>query len=164
MKKIFLSSLIGFFLCAPVNAEVIEGKVVKVADGDTITIVNSVGYKQKIRLQAIDAPETQQAFGKICSKQLSEKVMNANVIIEYEKKDQYGRLLGTVWLGERDINLEQIAEGCAWYYDHYKDQWSVQIDEEYTRAQNYAQNNRLGLWKQKNPMNPYQFRKMSRRH
>src|SRR5437899_1550933 len=100
----------------------LKGKVVGVHDGDTITVL--VGKKQvKVRLAAIDAPESGQDYGKKAKQALSAKVFDKVVRVQTGGTDRYGRTLGTVWRGdgkpERSVNHEMVAEGWAWHYKRY---------------------------------------------
>ena len=61
MKKLIL--VLFLFLSNFAYAKTIEGLVVGVADGDTITVLDQQKNTYKIRLQGIDAPEKKQAFG-----------------------------------------------------------------------------------------------------
>ena len=86
----------------------IHGKVVSIADGDTITVLDS-GHKQhRIRLTGIDAPESGQAFGTRTGQSLADLVYGKQVTVEYDKKDMYKRTLGKVLVEGRGANLEQI--------------------------------------------------------
>ncbi len=95
-------------------ATTLTGKVVKVADGDTITIL--VGTEQhRIRLQGIDAPERKQPFGKASGRSLSALVAGKQVRVEYGKRDRYGRILGVVWVRSPDARCD--AEPCPMTLD-----------------------------------------------
>ncbi len=97
----------------------ITGKVVGVADGDTITVLNDSKGLTKIRLHQIDAPEKQQDFGQRSKQSLSELVYGKHVRIEVADTDKYGRTVGKVWVNGNDANLEQIKRGMAWVYKKY---------------------------------------------
>ncbi len=85
-----------------------------VADGDTITVLDSNNRKHRIRLIGIDAPEKSQSYGQRSKHSLAELVYDKNVTIHYEKQDRYGRTLGKVLVDGRDVNLLQIERGMAW--------------------------------------------------
>lgn len=87
----------------------IPGEEIKVPDGDTSTIVDSANRKHRVRFLGIDAPEKNQASGQACGRSLSDKIYGETVKVEYDKKDRYGRILGTVYLGDRNVNLEQVT-------------------------------------------------------
>ena len=92
------------------------GNVVGVADGDTITVLNADKVQHKIRLTGIDAPEKKQPFGNRSKQSLSDMVFNKTVTVETDKRDSYGRELGKVLAGGKDMNLEQVRAGFAWHY------------------------------------------------
>ena len=72
------------------------------------------------RLQGIDAPERKQAFGTKSKEHLSDSVAGKFVVVEYEKRDRYERIVGKVLLSDEDMNLEQINAGLAWHYKKYQ--------------------------------------------
>ena len=79
--------------------------MVKVADGDTITIL--VGTEQhRIRLQGIDAPERKQPYGKASGRSLSALVAGKQVRVEYAKCNRYGRIVGVVLVRSPDCRAE----------------------------------------------------------
>ena len=101
-----------------VTAATLTGKVVKIADGDTLTML--VGKTQvKVRLEGIDTPERGQPFGWKAGQSLAKKVFGKVVQVDDLGKDRYGRTLGTVRLGKRNINLELVQDGWAWWYRKY---------------------------------------------
>ena len=137
-------------------AEEIVGRVVRVADGDTITVLSTSTTQHKIRLQGIDAPEKKQAFGNASRKFLSGLVANREVRVTYTKRDRYGRILGTVFVYGRDINLEMLKAGMAWHYKKYDS------TPAYAQAESEARAAKRGLWQEKNPTEPEAFRKAKR--
>ena len=134
----------------------IQGCVAKVADGDTLTVLDTANVQHKIRLNGIDAPEKSQAFGNVSKKHLSSLVIGRDVHVKYKSRDKYGRILGTIYVDGLDINLEMLRAGLAWHYKRYD------INSEYAAAEASARAARLGLWQDKNPINPYDFRKAKR--
>lgn len=105
-----------FSSCSRETTKSISGKVVKIADGDTITILDEQNVQHKIRLQGIDAPEHKQDFGEVSRQHLASLVFGKYVKVEYGKADQYGRLVGKVWVDGNDECLEQLKAGLAWHY------------------------------------------------
>lgn len=94
----------------------ITGKVVAVADGDTITVLDSSKMQHKIRLAGIDAPESKQAFGQASKKHLSDLVYDRDVTLDCGKTDKYRREICVVMIDGKDANLAQIEAGMAWWY------------------------------------------------
>ena len=98
------------------SADELRGRVVHVADGDTITVLDASNTQRKIRLSRIDAPEKAQAYGDVSRKHLAAFVAGKTVCVEFTKSDKYGRILGTIWDGETDVNLQMVKDGLAWHY------------------------------------------------
>jgi endonuclease YncB( thermonuclease family) len=143
-------------------AEVISGRVVGVADGDTITLLDNTNTQHKIRLGGIDAPEKKQAFGNVSKQSLSDLVYNQQVDVEWHKEDRYGRKVGKVLVNREDVNLEQVKRGMAWYYKKYKGELEQSDRISYVQAEQDAQTNRLGLWLDESPTAHWDFRKQKR--
>jgi endonuclease YncB( thermonuclease family) len=154
MKKI-LFILITLVAFASFGKELI-GKVIKVSDGDTITVLDSNNKKRKVRLDRIDAPESKQSFGIKSRNYLAKLIENKKATIQYKKVDRYKRILGIVKLDDMDVNLHMVSTGHAWHYSHYDKTLS------YKDAQNNAKQKKLGLWKESNPIEPYLFRKQNK--
>lgn len=137
------------------------GKVIRVTDGDTITLKTNHG-KEKIRFAQIDAPETShfgstpQPYGKESSAYLRQLVSNQNVRVEVETIDQYGRNVGTVFVGAMNVNREMVKKGFAWVYRQYAH------DAELLDLEKSARARKMGLWSLDNPIYPPDFRKKNR--
>jgi len=138
-------------------AATLAGRVVKVADGDTLTVLDAGKTQHKVRLAKIDAPEKSQAFGAASRKRLAAFVAGKDITVEWSEKDRYGRILGTVFEGGRDVNLEMVKDGMAWHYKRYDN------TEEYADAEAEARRERRGLWRDANPTPPWEFRKSRRK-
>jgi endonuclease YncB( thermonuclease family) len=107
-----------------------KGKVVAIADGDTLTVLDAQQVQHKIRLSGIDAPEKSQAFGTKAREALASKVFGKEVLIAVEEhRDRYGRELGEIFFDHRDVNTEMVQEGFAWRYVRY-DKSGSYIDAE----------------------------------
>ena len=160
-NKLFATLLL--LLSCSLHASTLQGKVVGVADGDTITVLDATNTKHKIRLQGIDAPEKAQAFGQKSKQSLSQMVYNKQVVVEYQKKDKYGRTLGKVLHNGTDVCLEQIKLGMAWHYKQYKSDQPKEDRETYAQAELASRSMAVGIWKDKNPTPPWEFRKQSKK-
>ena len=145
------------------GAQTLTGRVVRVADGDTITVLDSSNTQHRIRLEGIDAPESHQAFGTQSKKNLSEMVFGKDVTVVYQKTDQYGRLVGNIVLDGKDVNLEQVKAGMAWHYKEYQREQAPEDREFYATAEDQARNARRGLWQDADPIEPSAFRKEEKR-
>jgi endonuclease YncB( thermonuclease family) len=137
---------------------VIEGKVINVHDGDTVTVLDQNNKKFHIRLQGIDAPELKQAFGSVSQQNLSRMVLDKQVTIFWTKVDKYRRTVGTIRLDGRDINIEQVKAGLAWHFKKYEDEQEPQDRLTYAAAEQQARAARLGLWQDPNPTVPGDWR------
>lgn len=157
MKKLLLIFIL--FLSNIVNAKTIEGLVVGVADGDTITVLDQQKNTYKIRLQGIDAPEKKQAFGEKSKQSLHDLVHGKQVRIEYDKEDKYGRIVGKITLDDLDICLQQLVLGMAWHYRKYQNEQSVADRVVYNDAELKSKSLKLGLWADETPTPPWEFRK-----
>ena len=151
MKVALIVSLLVTSLA--LNAQTIQGKVVRVADGDTITILDSTNVQNKVRLNKIDAPEKSQAFGEVSRKHLASMVASKNVQVEWTKKDKYGRILGDITIGTTNVNLRMVQDGLAWHFKAFDN------TKEFAQAEIEARSKKIGLWKDANPIPPWEFRK-----
>ena len=145
-----------------VSAGELVGRVVGVADGDTITILDSSNTQHKIRLSGIDAPEKRQPFGGASKKSLSDMVYGKTVTVDYKKHERYQHVVGKVMVNGVDVNLQQLQRGMAWFFKHYQNEQSSQDQLDYSRAQEIAEKRRLGLWAGKEPTPPWEFRRQGK--
>jgi endonuclease YncB( thermonuclease family) len=150
-------------LALPSQAELITGRVVHVTDGDTVTVLDAGKVQHKIRLAGIDAPEKSQAYGERSRESLAELVANRTVIVETDKQDRYGRRIGKVLVDGKDVNVEQIRRGYAWFYRHYERELSDTDRQSYDRSEGEAKDHRRGLWSDRQPVPPWDFRSGGRR-
>jgi len=137
-----LSFVFSLLLLAttPTLAATLSGKVVSVADGDTITILTPDKEQVKIRLNEIDAPEKDQPYGQKSKQSLSDLVFGKDVSVEWQKTDKYQRTLGRVFVGDTDVNLQQVKNGAAWAYTQYL------TDDRIKQAEDEARAAKVGLW------------------
>ena len=143
-------------------AATLEGKVVGVSDGDTITVLSADRQQHKIRLAGIDAPEKGQPFGTRSKQTLSQMVYGHLAIVEYSKRDRYGRIVGRVEVDGRDVNLDQLREGSAWVYLQYIRELTKTDQRLYLDAEKQARNDSLGLWQDRQAEPPWEWRKTRR--
>lgn len=135
--------------------EPLLGRVERVADGDTLTLATDDG-RYRIRLHEIDAPEHDQPWSREPREALADKVAGKYVRVDVETVDDYGRTVGKVWLGERDVNRELVREGHAWVYRKYLNDRSLLADEAAARAA------KRGLWSLADPIAPWRWRQSVR--
>ena len=137
---------------------VIEGKVINVHDGDTVTVLDQNNKKFHIRLQGIDAPELKQEFGSVSQQNLSRLVLGKQVSIFWTKVDKYRRTVGSIKIDGRDMNIEQVKAGMAWHFKKYEDEQEPQDRITYAAAEQQARAAKLGLWQDPNPTVPGDWR------
>jgi endonuclease YncB( thermonuclease family) len=132
-----------------------HGRVVRVADGDTLDVLV---YRRpvRVRLAQIDAPEMRQAFGRQARQTLVSLTFRQNVTVIEGGHDRYGRIVGTVYVGRVNVNRELVRRGMAWASRyHFGDPALIRIEAE-------ARRQKRGLWANPYPAPPWNFRK--RRH
>jgi micrococcal nuclease len=147
-------------LLTPVSsiAEVIHGKVVRVADGDTITVLTQERQEIKIRLAGIDTPEKRQAFGQKAKQFTSSIVAGKNVTVDGKTTDRYGRTVGMVFVngGKISVNEQIVAEGYGWVYRQY---CKYDFCYDWLKLEEKARKARMGLWADPNPTPPWEWRR-----
>lgn len=135
------------------KAEYLIARVVGVLDGDTIEVLDREKNRHKVRLAQIDAPEKAQPFGAKSKEYLSSLVYKKDVIIDWQQKDRYDRLLAIIHVDKKNINYDMVINGFAWAYERYV------TDEVYRTAQRHAQTRKVGLWSHPNPVEPWNWRR-----
>jgi endonuclease YncB( thermonuclease family) len=139
------------------QADVLEGKVVGITDGDTVTVL--VDRREvKVRVAGIDAPEKKQAFGQRSKEHLSDCAFGKAVAVEWSKTDRYGRTIGKVLAGGVDCGLRQIQDGMAWHYKAYAKEQSATDRAAYSEAESQSMARKSGLWSEPHPTPPWEFR------
>lgn len=158
-KSLFFCVFLLLLLTVPNLSSAWSGKVVGVADGDTITVLRDK-EQVRIRLYGIDRPERGQAFGKRAKQFTSDMVMGKTVRIEPIDVDRYGRTVALVFLFRDLVNAELVYAGYAWVYTRYCKEsfcgWWKQLEREAREAMR-------GLWRDPNPVPPWEFRRQRRK-
>ncbi len=140
------------------HAQTITGKVVGVADGDTITVLQD-RTQYKIRLYGIDTPEKSQDFGNRAKQFVSDMVFGKQVRVVQKDKDRYGRVVGMVYVGSTCVNQEIVRAGFAWVYRQYcKDE----ICRDWSDLEAHAKASKIGLWSHPDPVPPWDYRRGAR--
>lgn len=135
------------------TAQTITGRVVHIADGDTITVLRD-NMQYRIRLWGIAAPAMKQPFGTRASEHCSSLAFAQIVTVRVRDLDRAGRTVGEVFLPDgRNLNHEMVRAGLAWWYRHY-----APHEDELERLENQAQEVHRGLWADAKPMSPWEFR------
>lgn len=163
MNKLFINSLIlvlaigslvATTLLTSDDAAQYQGRVVKVADGDTITIL--VDKRQiKIRLGEIDTPERGQPYWRTSKKALENLVAGKVILAEEIDIDRYGRIVAHVYINDIWVNEDLVTNGHAHVYPRYAKSQSLYD------AQDFAQKNKVGIWSlpENERMPPWEWRK-----
>ena len=148
-------TLLSLWLAAT-SGPTLTGKVVAVHDGDTFTL-QSGSSLYKVRLAEVDAPEMGQVFGQQARRFTEELALGRRVRVNISLIDKYDRRVGTVIIEDgRVLNEELVHAGLAWYY-----RVSPVRNPRLQRLEQGAFQNRLGLWVEKDPIPPWEFRRES---
>ncbi len=147
----------------------VNGTVTKVSDGDTIHLTTPEQTKLRVRLYGIDAPETPkinnrtgqvkipgQPYGEESCKALESKVMGKQVRLDILDIDKYRRMVGIIWLGDRNINLEMVSEGYAEAFIEYLRE---PYRSKFIEAEQEAKAAKKGIWSLPEYERPREFRK-----
>lgn len=155
LRRLFLIPLFLLFLPVASFADTaVPCKVVGIADGDTLTARCGKKPAERIRLTEIDAPEMGQPFGRRAKESLSGMCYGKQATLKRQKNpDEYGRTLARVYCNGADAGAEQVRRGMAWVYERYA------TDRSLYALQKEAQRAKRGLWAQKNPVPPWEYRR-----
>lgn len=146
------------------HAHQLACKVVAVANGDTITVLDSGNSQHIVRVMGIDAPELAQPFGNASRESLSSMVVGRDVLVVWHKRNWYGQLVGKVFEDRRDVGLAQIERGMAWHYKSYQRDQRPEDAWEYAGAENRARIALRGLWADHAPVPPWTWRRTKAAH
>jgi len=161
MKKVILIAALLALGNVAQACEVITGTVTKVSDGDTLT-VKSKHKTITVRLSRIDAPEIShygnpaQPFGKEAGDWLREVARGEPVTVQIDTVDKYGRSVGTVFMGNENLNAMMVEDGYAWVFDYFAQD---EQGDELRKLETVARENHKGLWIDSNPETPADFRR-----
>jgi len=158
MKRWMLTIAFVLVHCGA-SADELRGRVVSVSDGDTITLLDAAKQQHRVRLYGIDAPERGQPFADRSRQHLSKWLHGQEVIVDWHKRDQYGRLVGVVLAFGHDIGLEQVRAGMAWWYRDYAKEQQPESRQSYELAEQEARRMKRGLWSGPEPVPPWEWRR-----
>ena len=157
MKHTILILLITALLTSYSYA--IEGIVILISDGDTITVVHK-GKPEKIRLYGIDTPESTQTFGSVAQNFTYSMVYRKSVNVEPVTTDRYGRTVGIVKVDGKSLSEELVKSGFAWVYDRY---CKKDMCDKWKQLEEAARQSKTGLWLQDDPVAPWVYRKKGKK-
>jgi endonuclease YncB( thermonuclease family) len=138
-------------------ADTIEGRVVGVSDGDTLTVLDAGNTQFKIRLAAIDAPEKKMPFGQRSKEKLSDICYGKQASVIVVDTDRYGRTVGEITCEGLNANELMIQSGLAWVYRKYAKGYG-----QLYALEDEAKTAKRGLWVDPNPTAPWDWRKAKR--
>ena len=156
----------------PPGHEDIHAKVISVADGDTITVLTADNHRERIRVAGIDAPERGQPFGDLSRQNLSRLVASKDATLQCHKTDRYQRKVCKVMVQpadcprcshKLDVGLAQIVAGLAWWYREYAREQTPEDRRRYESDEQDAKARKRGLWADKTPVPPWEWRSRSAR-
>ena len=136
----------------------------KVLDGDTV-VVNMHGRLIKIRLDSIDCPEDGQEWGDNAKYGLIKLIGGKTISLEEHGIDHHGRLLATIYVQDADkgnwinVNEKMVAKGHAWVMRLFYDHLPKDRQNKLNNMEKWAKSKNIGLWRQENPVPPWQWRK-----
>jgi micrococcal nuclease len=145
--------LLLFFL--PTGVET-ASRVTRIIDGDTLEVLTADNEKLKVRLEGIDTPERDQPFGDSATLHLTKLAHDKPCVLVSSSKDQYGRTLADVLVDGKSLNLQMVEAGLAWHYVYYNK------EQRFADAEAMARGEKIGLWKDAEPVPPWEWRKMSK--
>jgi endonuclease YncB( thermonuclease family) len=161
VRALLSSLVIGALLASSAAAGewLIEGRIVGITDGDTLTVLDGANAQHKVRVAGIDAPERSQPFGTFSKDSLSRLAFDRRVEVRCHKRDRFGREVCNVYDGSRDLGLEQVRAGMAWHFKAFQHEQSSAERQAYAHEEEDARNARRGLWSEPNAMPPREWRK-----
>jgi len=164
IKRLFTSALLLVLLQAAAHAGpgLLPGRIVRVTDGDTVTLQDEHQTLHKIRLAGIDAPESKMPYGQTATLFLTALVLGKELEAVTYKQDRYGRTIATLMLGAQDVSLAMIQAGMAWHYKHYAKEQPAAQAQAYAQAEVLARTQNLALWQDSDPDAPWDWRKSRR--
>ncbi|WP_430434282.1 thermonuclease family protein [Methyloversatilis sp.] len=139
-------------MASPIDA-LLVALVVGVTDGDTLTALSEQREQIKIRIAEIDAPESRQPFGAASKRSLSDLCFKVRAEIRPQKTDRYGRTVARVTCRGEDASAHQVRTGMAWVFERYAS------DRSLFRLQDDAKAAGRGLWSERTPVPPWEWRK-----
>lgn len=138
--------------------ELMDGRVIRVVDGDSIAVQSKGQVVYSVKLQAIDAPDVGQPFFEEARKSLSKLILNKDVRVVINTTYGKDMIIGSVYRNGQDIGLTLIEQGLAWHFKRFAFQQTAAARKSYSDAQSSASAARVGLWADEKPIAPWDFR------
>lgn len=139
------------------SSEIIEGKVIGIIDGDTFDLLNDSNKTYRIRMEGIDAPEKGMPFYQVAKKHLGSLCFGQRVAMRITQSESGNRKIGFTYISAgTELSHEMIRAGLAWHFVKYN------ADQDLAALEQEARKERRGLWKDPNPLPPWEIRKIRR--
>lgn len=158
-KLLLLTCCLGFCLFFGIveSSWAWLARVVKVADGDTITVIDEYNQSHRIRLYGIDCPEKNQPFGNTAKNFVSKAIAHSVVDIIEKDRDRYGRIVAIVKISDTlELQHLLVGYGLAWVYPQY---CKEPVCSGWQRLEAGASLAKRGLWQESNAIPPWQWRR-----
>lgn len=165
MRHLAILSLL--FSAAQSYGDRLEGVVTEVVSGDRLVLtVKGTKKKHHIKLAGIVAPVPGQPFfenSRGSLRRLTDKrVINVDwdrVEARCKRRVEQCPKIGRVLVGSKDLSLIQVKAGLAWHDVRRLEDQTTPDRTLYSEAEESAKNYRRGLWRAKNPIAPWLFKK-----
>ncbi|HMF57552.1 MAG TPA: thermonuclease family protein [Pyrinomonadaceae bacterium] len=159
MKRcLAIALLIAFCLSVPVMAGTLQGMAVEIHNGKTLSVENA-GRRIKVVLKSADVPEADQPYSAVARQHLSDLVLGKLVTVEYTGIAPGAVFIAKVYSGDRDISLQMIRDGVAWFTDRDASDMSDADRALFAEAEQAARTERRGLWQDPKPVSPWEWRR-----
>ena len=151
------AALLVLFWTLPVHTATLPARVLRVPDSDTVTVLAPGNAQYQVRLAGIDAPALTQRYGQAAREHLLRHIAGRFVLVNWQRRDEYGRIVGKVLLSGRDVGLRQIQAGLAWHDKRHQNEQSPEERAAYARAEQEARDAKRGLWADSEPTPPWEW-------
>ncbi len=123
-----------------------DGAILRVVDGDTVVLQYN-GQEERMRLLRINTPERGKTGYDEATQALEKLVSGQAIRIEFEEgkveRDNYGRLLGYIFAGDRNVNIEMVRQGWTSFWTRYGE---GRYAAAFREAEQEARAEHRGLW------------------
>ncbi|WP_438966340.1 thermonuclease family protein [Flavobacterium sp.] len=155
MKKHTILLFFIFSVSTLFSQTTLTAKVVGIKDGDTVVVLDSLNNQTTLRLAEVDCPEKSQPFGIKAKQFTSDQVYLKTIKYVVTDTDRYGRSIAMIFYDSDNkyLSAEIIKAGMGWHYKKYS------TSKELANFEIKAKKEKLGLWIDNNPIEPYEWRK-----
>lgn len=138
---------------APEPPSSLNVKVSRVVEGDIVEVTDTMGKDHVVRLRGVDAPEPDQPYGAGAVRCLNELVAGKVVRMSSDMRNRDGMLVSELYLDSAPVSKMLVERGCVWW-----DQASAPYDLPLGHIENSARKARRGLWVDRRPVPPWEWR------